>query len=48
MKCKILNKFENEKMLEYSEILKSDIKKQIQIVRKLMENMKIWKKFKEV
>ena len=42
----MLNKCENEKMLEYGDILKGDIKKQIQIVRKFMENMKIRKKFK--
>ena len=48
MTCKILNRFENEKILEYNEILKSDTKKQIQIVRKFMENMKIRKKFTEV
>ena len=48
LKCKILNKFENEKNIEYGEILKSDVKKQIRIVRKFLENMKYRKKFKEV
>ena len=48
MTCKILNKFENEKIIEYNEILKSDTKKQIQIVRKFIENMIILKKFTEV
>ena len=40
MHCKRLNKNENEKILEYGEILKSNVKKQIQIVRKFIENMK--------
>ena len=46
--CKKLNKTENEKTMEYSEILKSDVKKQIQIVRKFTENMKIRKQILEV
>ena len=41
MHCKKLNKFENEKKPEYDEILKSNVKNQIQIARKFIENMKI-------
>ena len=41
MHCKKLNKFENEKKTEYDEILKSNVKNQIQIARKFIENMKI-------
>ena len=48
MHCKKLNKFENETKIEYDEILKSNVRNQIQIARKFIENLKIRNQLIEV
>ena len=48
MHCKTLNKTENKIILKFDEILKSNVKNQLQIVRRFIENMKIRKQILEV
>ena len=48
MHCKRLNKTENKMILKYDEILKRNVKKQLLIVRRFIENMKIRKQILEV
>ena len=43
--CEILNKGEKAKIPEYDEILKNDARKQVQIAKKFIENMKTRNKF---
>ena len=45
---KILNKLENDEIPEYDEILKNNIKNQLQIAKKFIKNMKIRKKSKQI
>ena len=42
--CNMINNYEMEEIPQYDEIWKSDVKNQIQIAKKLIENMNIRKK----
>ena len=46
--CKILNKLENDEIPEYDEILKNNVKNQLQIAKKFIKNMKIRKKSNKI